>query len=244
MTTQATIPGLTTVPPPYRAPHDPARVPELVQALKKVTPLLGLEEAEYEWLATHGTELFAESGAVVFREGEPATKMTILLKGEIYVRREYGGPAALFIGRSGLITGLLPYSRMKAYGGLGYTSTPTWGLEFDRSLFPEMVQTIPALTQRFVGILLDRVREITRMEQQSEKLNALGKLAGNLAHELNNPASAAQRSAAGILEELRVYGHERFNLGRLCLDATSTEKVLAWEEEVRAEAKRLGEAGE
>jgi signal transduction histidine kinase len=244
MTTQATIPGLTTVPPPYRAPHDPARVPELVQALKKVTPLHGLEETEYEWLATHGTELFAESGAVVFREGDPATKMTILLKGEIYVRREHGGPAALFIGRSGLITGLLPYSRMKAYGGLGYTSAPTWGLEYDKSLFPEMLKAIPSLTQRFVGILLDRVREITRMEQQSEKLNALGKLAGNLAHELNNPASAAQRSAAGLLEELRVYGHERFNLGRLCLSATDGQKVLDWEEQVRTEAERLGKPAE
>jgi len=244
MSTQAPTPALPTVPPPYRAPHDPARVPEIVAALKKVTPLHGLEQAEYEWLANHGTEVFAESGAVVFREGEPANKMTVLLQGEIYVRREHGGPAALFIGRSGQITGLLPFSRMKAYGGLGYTSAASWFLEFDRSLFPEMVRTIPAITERVVGILLDRVREITRMEQQSEKLNALGKLAGNLAHELNNPASAAQRSAAGILEELRVYGHERFNLGRLCLDAAKTEKVLDWEDQLRAEAERLGKPAE
>jgi signal transduction histidine kinase len=244
MTTPATPPALTTVPPPYRAPHDPARIPEIVTALKKVSQLHGLEEAEYEWLAVHATEVFAESGAVIFREGDPATKMTILLMGEIYVRREHGGPAALFIGRSGQITGLLPFSRMKAYGGLGYTSAATWLLEFDRSLFPEMMQAIPSLTGRVVGILLDRVREITRMEQQSEKLNALGKLAGNLAHELNNPASAAQRSAAGILEELRVYGHERFNLGRLCLDAEKTEKVVAWEDQVRAEAMRMGKPAE
>src|SRR5271156_2390618 len=161
MTTQATIPGFTTAPPPYHAPHDPARVPELVEALKKIAPLHDLEQADYEWLATHGTEVFAESGAIVFREGDPATKMHFLLKGEVYVRREHGGPAALFIGRSGLITGLLPFSRMKAYGGLGYTSAPTWMLEFDRSVFPEMILKIPALTERFVAVLLDRVREIT-----------------------------------------------------------------------------------
>jgi signal transduction histidine kinase len=240
MTTQATTPALGTSAVLYRAPHDPARVPEVVAALKKVSQLHDLAESDYEWLATHGTEVFAESGAVVFREGDPATQMWILLKGEVYVRREHGGPAALFIGRSGQITGLLPFSRMKAYGGLGYTSAPTWVLEYDKSLFPEMLKAIPVLTERVVGILLDRVREITRMEQQSEKLNALGKLAGNLAHELNNPASAAQRSAAGILEELRVYGHERFNLGRLCLNVASTQKVLTWEEEVRAEALRAG----
>jgi signal transduction histidine kinase len=244
MSTQAPTSALPTVAPPYRAPHDPARVPEIVAALRKVTPLHGLEQADYEWLANHGTEVFAESGAVVFREGDPATKMAVLLQGEIYVRREHGGPAALFIGRSGQITGLLPFSRMKAYGGLGYTSAASWWLEFDRSLFPEMIKTIPTLTERVVGILLDRVREITRMEQQSEKLNALGKLAGNLAHELNNPASAAQRSAAGILEELRVYGHERFNLGRLCLSAEKTEKIVQWEDQVRAEAQRLGKPAE
>src|ERR1700739_1172344 len=98
MTTQATIPGFTTVPPPYRAPHDPARVPELIEALKKIGPLHDLEESDYDWLATHGTEVFAESGAIVFREGEPATKMAIPLKGEGYVRREHGGPAGLVLG--------------------------------------------------------------------------------------------------------------------------------------------------
>jgi signal transduction histidine kinase len=239
MTTQATIPGLTLAHTPTRVPFDSARIPELLEALKKVGQLQGLSDGEYLWLATHGTEVYAESGTIWFREGDPATKMTILLQGEIYVRREQGAPA-FFIGRSGQITGLLPYSRMKAYGGLGYTSARSWGLEFDRSLFPEMLKAIPSMAERVVGILLDRVREVTRIEQQSEKLNALGKLAGNLAHELNNPASAAQRSAAGVLEELRVYGHERFNLGRLCLSSEKTELIQEWEEEVRAEAKRLG----
>ena len=54
--------------------------------------------------------------------------------------------------------------------------------------------------QRCVSVLLDRVRDVTRIEQQAEKLSALGKLAGNLSHELNNPASAAQRSAASLYE--------------------------------------------
>ena len=56
---------------------------------------------------------------------------------------------------------------------------------------------------------------MTRLEQQTEKLNALGKLAGNLAHELNNPASAAQRAASGMIEELQTYGHQKFLLGSL-----------------------------
>jgi signal transduction histidine kinase len=222
------------------APHDPARVPEIVTALRKVSQLQGLEEKEYLWLAERGSEVFAEAGALVFREGEPAYKMTILLKGEVHVRSDRGGPAAFFIGRWGQITGLMPFSRMKTYGATGFAAIPSWGLEFDRSLFSEMLTAIPSMANRSVSILLDRVREITRIEQQWEKLTALGKLAGNLAHELNNPASAAQRAAAGMLEELRVYGRERFELGKLCLEESEINKILAWETSIRRESKRAG----
>ncbi len=226
------------------APHDPARVPEIIAALQKMVQLQGLQPEEYEWLATHGRELFAEPGMVIFHDGDPAYKMTILLKGEVHVRRERGGPASLFIGRSGQITGLLPFSRMKTYGGLGYAATAAWGLEFDKSLFPEMLAAIPSMAARCVGILLDRVREITRMEQQSEKLNALGNLAGNLAHELNNPASAAQRSAAGMLAELRVYGQERFDLGKLCLSNDEIDRIAKWEKSIRPQVIQPGTPGE
>jgi nitrogen-specific signal transduction histidine kinase len=64
------------------------------------------------------------------------------------------------------------------------------------------------MAQRAVSTLLDRVREVTRIEQQAEKLNALGKLAGNLAHELNNPASAAQRAASSLFTEIRAKSPE------------------------------------
>lgn len=212
---------------------EPAHFAEIICALKRIVPLQGLTDEELEWLAAHGTERFSEAGATLFHEGEPAHSMVILLKGEIHVRRERGSPSALFIGRSGQITGLLPFSRMKTYGGHGYTAAPTWALEYHKSVFPEMLAAIPSMTNRCVGVLLDRVREVTRIEQQTEKLLALGKLAANLAHELNNPASAAQRAAAGLLEELRTYGHEKFKLGHLCLEEDKLQQIRQWQESAR-----------
>jgi len=214
-----------------------ASVEEIIAALKKVSHLSGLTEQEFDWLGIHGTQRHEAAGTILFHEGEPASVMTILLKGEIHVRRERGASNALFIGRSGQITGLLPFSRMKGYGGVGYAATEIWGVEYDRSLFPEMLKAIPSMGQICVGILLDRVREVTRMEQQTEKLMALGKLAANLAHELNNPASAAQRAAGGLLEELRVYGHEKYKLGSLCMDQEKLNQVRTWQESVAAVAK-------
>ncbi len=199
----------------------------LVEALRKVTPLHGLTDQEYLWFAEHGVESFADSGVTLFEEGAPATSMTIVLRGEIQVRRDHG-VGALFIGRAGHITGLLPFSRMKQYGGKGYTVGPTWALTYDRSLFPDMLKAIPSMTERVVAILLERVREVTRMEQQSEKLLALGKLAGNLAHELNNPASAAQRAAGSMQSELKFFIDNSLKLGHLCLTEVQTSDLKAW----------------
>ena len=229
-----------TDPPPMT---DFAPISELICALKKVAPLNGLTDLEYGWLAEHGTQRRAAAGTIFFHEGEPASRMSIVLKGEIHVRRERGAADALFIGRSGQITGVLPYSRMKFFGGVGYAALACWVLEYDRSLFPEMLQAIPSLGQICVGILLDRVREVTRMEQQTEKLMALGKLAANLAHELNNPASAAQRAAGGLLAELRVYGHEKYKLGSLCIDEEKLQKIWEWQKAAGDVARSREAAG-
>ena len=217
------------------APAVPTPPEEIAAALGTVAPLDGLSQAEYLWLATHGGERVGVEGALIFREGEPTSHLNFVLRGEIHVRRRNSGPLALFIGRAGQMTGLLPFSRMKTYGGDGYTVGPAWVLDIHKDLFPAMLEAIPSMGQRCVSVLLDRVREVTRMEQQAEKLSALGKLAANLAHELNNPASAAQRSAASLFGELRDYGDQKHRLGKLCLPESEIDAYKAWVASARQE---------
>src|SRR6185437_926906 len=217
---------------PYLVPITPATptpLPEIIAALSTIVPLAGLSEKEYAWLATHGTERISDGrDTLIFREGEPTSHLVFILRGEVHVRRRHSGPMALFIGRAGQMTGKLPFSRMKTYGGDVYTIGPSWVLDIHESLFPEMLAAIPSMAQRCVSVLLDRVREVTRMEQQAEKLAALGKLAGNLSHELNNPASAAQRSAASLFGELRKYGDQKYRLGSLCLTQEQSSTYKNW----------------
>ena len=215
---------------------------EIAAALDRIGPLHGLPFEERLWLARHGQEVIANSGDVLFEEGAPADHMVLILKGEIHVRRQHGGAMALFIGRAGQMTGILPFSRMVGYGGQGFAVSPVWALLVPRSVFPEMLQAIPSMAQRVVSTLLDRVREVTRIEQQAEKLAALGKLAGNLAHELNNPASAAQRAAASLVETLQANRSNRFKLVKLSLTAEQIRAVETWEEKVLSRALPLPSA--
>ncbi len=215
--------------PVLTPPETPTPVEEIAGAIDNVTPLHGLPFEDRLWLAQHGAEIVAHPGEILFEEGTLADRMILILKGEIHVRRHSGGPMELFIGRAGQMTGLLPFSRMKTSGGQGFAISPVWALLIHKSLFPEMLQAIPSMAQRVVSTLLDRVREVTRIEQQAEKLAALGKLAGNLAHELNNPASAAQRAASSLVIELRANRQNRFKLVNLCLTEQQIQAVEAWE---------------
>jgi len=218
--------------PTLMPPTCPTPAETIAAAIERIGPLQGLPFEERLWLARHGEEVVAQPGDILFEEGDAAERMMLILKGEIHVRRNRGGPMELFIGRAGQMTGLLPFSRMKAYGGQGFAVSELWGLLIHKSLFPEMLEAIPSMTQRVVSTLLDRVREVTRIEQQAEKLAALGKLAGNLSHELNNPASAAQRAASNLIMELRANRSNRFKLVNLCLSEEQIRGIENWEQRI------------
>jgi signal transduction histidine kinase len=224
--------------PPLTAPACPTPAETIAAAIDRIVPLQGLPFEDRLWLAQNGEEVVAQPGDILFEEGQPADRMILILKGEIHVRRQRGGPMELFIGRTGQMTGLLPFSRMKVSGGQGFAITPVWALYVRKEKFPEMLQVIPSMTQRVVSTLLDRVREVTRIEQQAEKLTALGKLAGNLAHELNNPASAAQRAASSLVMELRSNRENRFKLVNLCLSDEQIIGVEAWEQKMMSRSIR------
>jgi len=98
-------------------------------------------------------------------------------------------------------------------------------LRFPESKYQDLVQKMPELTQRLVGMMTDRVRETTRREQQRDRLAALGKLSAGLAHELNNPASAAKRAASQLRDILKRIKDASHELGRRELTPTQKAEV-------------------
>jgi signal transduction histidine kinase len=170
------------------------------QDLRGIAVFSDLPEEQLAWLAPLGEDIRAEPGEIIFREGDPADHMFVFFEGEFQGRNERVSDGRLFTARAGDVTGLLPFSRLQTFQGTGRAVTRLRVGRFHKKLFPEMLQRMPVLTERLVALMLDRVRDSTRMSEQRDKLAALGKLSAGFAHELNNPAAAIKRAAGAIWE--------------------------------------------
>ena len=172
--------------------------------LRQIEIFSDLRDDQLEWFASSAEEIVLDPGDVLLHEGDAADALFVMLEGEVRGRRETGGSDALgFIGRAGQVIGMLPFSRMTQFPLTARATTHTRLLRLKKARFPEMLQQIPELLPRLIGVLADRIREYSRAEQQRDKLSALGKLSAGLAHELNNPASAAGRAAEGLRDYMR-----------------------------------------
>jgi signal transduction histidine kinase len=170
--------------------------------LLRIPAFEGLPDDQLDWFISQSTEVVLKAGDIFLQQGTPAVWMIIVLEGQMQMRGALGGEAVSFPLEPGAITGLLPFSRMKVAVLTGRALTDGRILKFPSAKFPELVQKMWELAQRLVGQMSDRIRETTRWEQQVDRLASLGKLSAGLAHELNNPASAAKRATSLLRETM------------------------------------------
>ncbi len=185
--------------------------------LLRVPAFKDLPEDQIEWFLSQAEEIPLKAGETYIRQGDPADAMFIILQGEVQARGEFAGETFIFTSGPGNVGGVLPFSRMKQFTVTGRAMTDGRVLRFSTSKFPELIQRMPELVQRLVGLMSDRIREATRIEQQRDRLAALGKLSAGLAHELNNPASAAKRATAQLRATIKRIKDASVELGKRTL---------------------------
>src|SRR5579872_859873 len=193
--------------------------------LRKTSAFEGLPDDQIAWFLSQSKEIQLKAGDVYARQGDPAEAMFVLLEGKFQWRGEFGGQAFTVDLEPGEVTGVLPFSRMKKYSLNGRAVTAGRVLRFPAAKFQELVQKMPELATRLVGMMSDRIREATRFEQQRDRLAALGKLSAGLAHELNNPASAAKRATSQLRDMLKRVRDASHELGRRDLTASQKSEI-------------------
>jgi signal transduction histidine kinase len=198
------------------APDDAGLLARLAahRAIGKVPP------EELEWLIAHGTLERCEPGHMIARKGEPVEALYVLLSGHVSHFTDQGGTWRKAMDwREGDVTGLLPYSRLVNAPGNSVVQVPSELLRVPSAHLGRLPIECPRLTSELVHVMVDRAKAFKVGDLQVEKMASLGKLAAGLAHELNNPASAAARSAQLVSRALAESDEAARAFGAAHLDA-------------------------
>lgn len=174
---------------------------DLIHRLAEHKTLGTAPREELAWLAAHGVVRHLEAGDLLSHKGQPVEGLYILLSGHVSLSVDRGsGPQKMIEWREGEVSGVLPYSRMTTPPGDAVAEESTEILAVDKDQLQALTRECFVVTGILVHTMLDRARLFTSGDLQNEKMISLGKLSAGLAHELNNPASAIERSAT-LLED-------------------------------------------
>jgi signal transduction histidine kinase len=179
-----------------------------VQQLRPIDLFDGLTDVELERFAQAAVITHIEAGAMTSEQGQPPRGLQLVLTGSLEAlaldpdgRDEPVGEhvAPTWIGAIAVLTGGLSLVRMRAL-------TDVTLAVIEPETFIELVLAHRPVFDRVMRQVRPVVGRITAMEQNRERLASLGTMAAGLAHELNNPASAAKSAAADLARALDVLG--------------------------------------
>ena len=213
------------------------------EELRRVDLFEELPDAELaRWIAA--AELMdAEAGEVVAEQGEPSPGFHVLLEGTLRALRfDRDGGQAEPVGTHVAPTwiGAIPTLTENPYGVRMECATACRLVRIEPQSFIELVLADRAVHRRILRQFQPVMTRVSALEQNRERLAALGTMAAGLAHELNNPAAAAKRAAAEMADALDVLGSVIGHFVESGVERAEAERLVGLQ---RAALERARERG-
>jgi len=172
--------------------------------LRSFQTLQDVPEEQLSWLILQSEQELIEDGAMLSTPDIPVPGVYFIIEGTCVVYTlQNGNQREIGLVVTGEITGYLPYSRGR-YSSVYICATGSvqvMMLPYDK--VRDLILNNFELTQTLVHVMCNRIKYVTALQSQNEKMMALGKLSAGMTHELNNPASANIRDASFLIKALR-----------------------------------------
>ena len=173
----------------------------LYDELRGLPILAGFTDEQVADLVGSGTEEAHEPGDHLFDEGRPADDWWLLLEGKVDMVRRIGHEEVVMVTMQvpgQWAGGFRAWDEHGVYMGSARVMAPTRVFRLPADTLGAHGEAWFPFAVHLLRGLIGTARRIEHNAQQREALVALGTLAAGLAHEINNPASAAVRTVGAL----------------------------------------------
>ncbi|HUF80913.1 MAG TPA: cyclic nucleotide-binding domain-containing protein, partial [Burkholderiales bacterium] len=206
---------------------------DAVELLSQVPLFDGLTAEETAALVSSGERITARPGEQLIEEGTAGDTLLIILSGEVEVTKRDGDRQIVLATRKpGEFIGEMSLLEQSPRGASVRAVRDSELLAIGPKAFHKLLEGRPHVATTVLRTVAARLRSTEASLVQNEKLASLGTLAAGLAHELNNPAAAIQRSAGYLREAFDTWRRRTVELHALQLSAAERARLSELEAEV------------
>lgn len=206
----------------------PGATTPLEEIIGSVPLFAGLDRDQVTQLCRSSRRIALRPGDLVIEEGAPGEALYIILSGELEVsKRDDGRDLVLATRKPGEFLGEMSLIERAPRTASARATTDGEVLEIDAAAFQALIETNPGFGTTILRTMAGRLRSTEASLMQRDKLASLGTLAAGLAHELNNPAAAIQRSSSYLREALDAGSRRSAELAGLTLSDGERQALTA-----------------
>ena len=168
-----------------------------LQDLRKSPLFEGLSDQELQHLVDNAIHVSLKTGEVLMKQGEPGDSAYVVIDGGFEIQKQ-SGPSVIKIDvrKPGEVIGEMALLSNAPRSATVVAACDSEALCISQEAFENLLSTNPSATMAVLHWVMSRLSQNESLLHQQEKMAALGTMSAGLAHELNNPAAAAQRSAS------------------------------------------------
>ena len=168
-----------------------------LQDLRKSPLFEGLSDDELQQLVDNAEHFTYHAGDVLMQQGDPGDSAHVVLSGGFEIQKQSGQSVIrIDVRKPGEVIGEMALLSNAPRSATVVATCDSETLCISQEAFENLLTTSPSATMAVLHWVMARLSQNESLLHQQEKMAALGTMSAGLAHELNNPAAAAQRSAS------------------------------------------------
>ena len=169
--------------------------------LRKSPLFQGLSDEELQQLMDMAEPISLRAGEILIRQGDLGDSAFVVLSGDFEVQKQTGQSLIkIDVRNPGDVVGEMALLSRGPRNATLIAKTDGEVLRIPQEAFEKLLSSSTTAAMAVLHWVITRLTQNESLLHQQEKMAALGTMSAGLAHELNNPSAAAQRSASQLRE--------------------------------------------